>query len=1051
MPCLPAPFVVAQEMVALPAPGTRVHLSPAFAPPVLKGIKIHPDNPFRIEFVLSQGDAVFPEVDALNMELKRESTKLIKYFLAALTIPEKDLWVNLSPYEQDRIVPEFFGQTEMGRDLLTQDYMLKQITASLIYPEDEIGKQFWKRVYEEAGKEFGTTNIPVNTFNKMWIVPEQAVVYENAKSGSAYVVRSKLKVMLEADYLALNKNGSGAVPPKDVNSLASKIVREIVLPQLTKEVNEGRNFAMLRQIFHSLILATWYKKKIKESVLTQVYSDQQKIAGVDTDDPSEKEQIYQGYLQSFKKGVYNYIKEEQDPFNHQSVSRKYFSGGMQMATPLTVTNDLAHEDRNPVFAGEKRFLVRSDLAMAAKAATSEKSERSDLQERIRRFSLEVESYGSGMMDPYSVLGRRYSLTRYQIVEILKEYGYERNHLIAVAAIQKQKKAEKRKQQRLKARALRIKEAVYAAVDRIEGFSEARRKNKYELMAQLFRKHIKKFRGGASAFFYKNGRVTGLDKTGSPYALMKFVFPQCFDDHNPKLLSLADFPVKIHFTKTMAKAVILDALDQIDGFAQARADGNVRVMKEKYLEHVRGFRRKVRGGFIEGDLAYFKQFPLVRRVMNKKRRYLTRRDSPLALLKFALPALVNDKNPDALKLADFRYLHLTKRKAVKLINDGLSTIRGFQLAKVKGDIKKMRELYIEHVIGYLEIIDGRVESGQQAFFFRFPAIKRLVFEKHAFLGNAHSIVALVKLAVPQLFDPKNQEALTVADLYHRKHSPVSRLRITIRSEFYKIWGFREAQKQGDARKMKELFFTHIKGYARRQKETVVGGTLAFFDQFPEARKLISPTAADSANQFACWVLAGLPFPELTDKKNPHALRLGDFDGQFIVYKFSEVRQAMLKALYTIKGFDSARHLAKVERMQSLYQRHVHNFESYSGVRGERAFFRQVPLLKKIIPLENSRLKGKIELKDLLMMVAPQVVTRMGDSAQMGGIDLQADKVNLELQNSGQTIQFKTDPAMLKQLQNAPGFVPVIIDVQPMTDLRLFLGLTDEKSSIKAAAS
>ena len=73
----------------------------------------------------------------------------------------------------------------------------------LIYPEDEIGKKFWKRIYEEAAKKFGTTNIPVNTFNKVWIVPEKAVVYENAKAGTAYVVESKLKVMLEQDYLVI--------------------------------------------------------------------------------------------------------------------------------------------------------------------------------------------------------------------------------------------------------------------------------------------------------------------------------------------------------------------------------------------------------------------------------------------------------------------------------------------------------------------------------------------------------------------------------------------------------------------------------------------------------------------------------------------------------------------------------------------------------------------------------------------------------------------------------------------------------------------------------
>ena len=202
--CLDSVSVLAQPAgeVFLPRPGIMVPLSPDFQPALLKGIKIDPRNPLHFDFVLSQGDSPSLVKEGVRGSLKQESIKLIKYFLASLTIPEKDLWVNLSPYEKDRVVPESFGQTEMGRDLLAQDYILKQITASLIYPEDEIGKKFWKRVYEEAAKKFGTTNIPVNTFNKVWIVPEKAVVYENVKAGTAYVVESKLKVMLEEDYLA---------------------------------------------------------------------------------------------------------------------------------------------------------------------------------------------------------------------------------------------------------------------------------------------------------------------------------------------------------------------------------------------------------------------------------------------------------------------------------------------------------------------------------------------------------------------------------------------------------------------------------------------------------------------------------------------------------------------------------------------------------------------------------------------------------------------------------------------------------------------------------
>ncbi len=53
--------------------------------------------------------------------------KLIKYFMAALTIPEEDLWVNLSPYEAHRITPQKLGETELGKSLLSQDYILKQL------------------------------------------------------------------------------------------------------------------------------------------------------------------------------------------------------------------------------------------------------------------------------------------------------------------------------------------------------------------------------------------------------------------------------------------------------------------------------------------------------------------------------------------------------------------------------------------------------------------------------------------------------------------------------------------------------------------------------------------------------------------------------------------------------------------------------------------------------------------------------------------------------------------------------------------------------------
>ncbi len=330
----PLPLARADDF-SLPVPGVMVRLSPPLDPPLLKGIKVHPDNPLKFDFILDQGDSLVPS----GVALKQEATRLIKYFLASMTIPENDLWVNLSPYEKDRIIPQSFGLTEMGRDLLAEDYMLKQITASLIYPEDTVGKNFWKRIYAEAQKRFGTTDIPVNTFNKVWVVPENAVVYENPRTMTAYVEQASLKVMLEQDYLSLTKHVplQARAQGADINKIGSDIVREIVIPELTKEINEDKNFARLRQVYNSLILATWYKKKIKDSILEQVYADKRKVAGVGFGRSTNVEAIYRRYLQAFKKGVFNYIKEEPNslngmPGNEQGTfPRKYFSGGYDLA------------------------------------------------------------------------------------------------------------------------------------------------------------------------------------------------------------------------------------------------------------------------------------------------------------------------------------------------------------------------------------------------------------------------------------------------------------------------------------------------------------------------------------------------------------------------------------------------------------------------------------------------------------------------------------------------------------------------------------------------
>jgi hypothetical protein len=345
------------QALNLPIPGTMVGPSASLVPVTLKGLKVHLENPLLFDFIIDSGTS---GVRVESPAFKEESQKLIKYFLASLTIREDDLWVNLSPYEKDRMTTDELGKTTLGQDMLAQDYILKQLTASLIYPEKDLGKAFWSRVYAQAQEKFGAaaSDIPVDTFNKVWITADKAKVLE--KNGAAYILDGHLKVMIESDYLAESmehgaeseEHRAGSIEQKENSNnsnnpsmlsapssmLAQQVLKDIIIPEIEKEVNEGANFAPLRQMFHSMILATWYKTALKSALLNQVYSNKGKTSGVLSDDPASNEKVYSRYLEAYRKGVFNYIKEETSPAG-ESVPRKYFSGGL--APNLNITLDRA--------------------------------------------------------------------------------------------------------------------------------------------------------------------------------------------------------------------------------------------------------------------------------------------------------------------------------------------------------------------------------------------------------------------------------------------------------------------------------------------------------------------------------------------------------------------------------------------------------------------------------------------------------------------------------------------------------------------------------------
>jgi hypothetical protein len=364
------PGIVYAQPLGLPPAGAMVEPGTAFVPVIFKGLTVNPQDPFFFDFIVDTGNTGFkPGQD--DSSIRAEADKLSRYFLASLALPGEDQWVNLSPYEKDRILTPELGKTALGRDMLAQDYILKQLSASSLSPEKDLGRAFWDRVYAQAARRFGTTDIPVDTFNKVWVTAESADVY--VKDTTAFIVKSRLKVMLESDYLAepqiastsnhplptrghdaLQADSSqGIVSPSTLptppglnvkatqvnhllptRELANQVLKAIILPAIEKEVNEGKNFAALRQMFHAMILATWYKKNLKAAVLTRAYADRRMVSGLEGGWVKGKgadaapEAIWKKYEEAYRRGVFNFIKEEPDALTGELIPRKYFSGGM---------------------------------------------------------------------------------------------------------------------------------------------------------------------------------------------------------------------------------------------------------------------------------------------------------------------------------------------------------------------------------------------------------------------------------------------------------------------------------------------------------------------------------------------------------------------------------------------------------------------------------------------------------------------------------------------------------------------------------------------------
>ncbi|TAM42734.1 hypothetical protein EPN54_00955 [bacterium] len=262
-------------------------------------------------------------------ELKEETSELLSYFLIGISLPNESFWVNLRPDSPDNIIDDDLARTDIGRILLEADLQLKKDTALATSPQTPEGREYWDKLYKKAEELYGTQTIEIPTLTRPWIVPNEIIVKET--KDSAHIYKASLKVLLEQDYLKDSvqynfKDGRS----KELNEYSSQLIRELIIPKLTKEVNSSKRYASLRQVYYSLILAQWFKARHLSTDKNQIADliNSKDLANLASKQDWSKTSYFNAYKRSFTGGEYNIREPVYTPTGQ--VIRSYMSGGMQL-------------------------------------------------------------------------------------------------------------------------------------------------------------------------------------------------------------------------------------------------------------------------------------------------------------------------------------------------------------------------------------------------------------------------------------------------------------------------------------------------------------------------------------------------------------------------------------------------------------------------------------------------------------------------------------------------------------------------------------------------
>jgi RHS repeat-associated protein len=308
-------------------------------------------------------------------------------FLTGLALPESKFWVNLNPWEPDRIIEEDLGTTDVGRIMLEADLAMKRSFSSYENPGNgEMGVQFWDLLEQKKVELMNgimqkhpseirdVDDVQFSPVTRHWIVPDRVEAYENdyeikiisatlninsepVSEQSTYTLRDSLTVSDSA------KQDLQAVA-KEYGRYVKELQEQMILPLVVQDVNQGQNYSELRQIYISLALAQWYKSKGNSQPIFSDFVDSGNLQDLKSKTQWNAIDVYNEYKKSFEEGDYRYWKNSTYQQGDATVieSILYIGGGVDFSNIETTNLGSVPADLKELVSEAEYFSYAKDNA-----------------------------------------------------------------------------------------------------------------------------------------------------------------------------------------------------------------------------------------------------------------------------------------------------------------------------------------------------------------------------------------------------------------------------------------------------------------------------------------------------------------------------------------------------------------------------------------------------------------------------------------------------------------------------------------------------------------